>query len=1254
MSEKSTIYVSKRPGFDTSGKQLLQDLKTNLRITGLTEVRIFNRYEIRGIPDTDIDAAISVILSEPPLDEVFREDFPHGEGERILGIEFLPGQYDQRADSTAQCFQIFSLGERPEVATARFFLFKGDVSEKQFKAIRNYLVNPVDSRETHLGHSSLDEKSPAPPSEVLHLTDFTESSSRELEKLLLELNLSLGLEDLLLIQNHFRTKEKRPPTLTEIRMLDTYWSDHCRHTTFHTKLDPIRFDNGPYRETFSKAFSSFMETFHACSQNRNALPTLMDIATMSMRNMRREGKLEDMEVSGEINACSIIRTVRESDSHREWLIMFKNETHNHPTEIEPFGGAATCLGGAIRDPLSGRAYVYQAMRVTGCGNPGTPVEQTLAGKLPQRKITTEAAHGYSSYGNQIGLATGLVREIYHPGYTAKRMEVGAVIGAVPRENVIRMEPETGDRILLVGGRTGRDGIGGATGSSRGHTERSLTTAGAEVQKGNPPEERKIQRLFRNPEVIRMIKKCNDFGAGGVSVAVGELADGLDIFLDRIPLKYQGLNGTELALSESQERMAVVVAPEDVSRFIQHAAAENLDATEIARVTDSNRMRMYWRNKAIVDLDRVFLDSHGVTQKVPVRVLSPDPDKSPFQSPLIPEQKEVESTWIALLEDLNVCSQIGLVEQFDASIGAGSVHFPLGGRYQETPVDAMIARIPILEGETRFATAMSFGFDPRISSWSPFHGGVFAVIESLARLTAVGVDFRSVRLSLQEYFEKLGNTPSRWGKPLSALLGAHMALSEMALPAIGGKDSMSGSFNDLDVPPTLIAFSVGTLQADQAVSPEFKGPGNHVYLIPVALDQNHLPCFPTLRARFNAIYSGIQSGQVLSARAVGAGGLAEACTKMCLGNRVGFEFHSRDSEPMWFTPGYGAFILEVAPADCPAWLREAGGKRLGVTQVNEEILGPELHLPLERLRRHWKAPLESVFQTRSHPESPGITLPLHPHTNRVRPQTKTARPRVLIPVFPGTNCEYDTLEAVQKAGGHARTLVFTNRSSEEIAHSLEALSGEIDQSQILILPGGFSAGDEPEGSGKFIATIFRNPRIRESVNRLLNLRDGLILGICNGFQALIKLGLVPYGEIRDISPQSPTITYNCIGRHVSRMVWTRVLSTHSPWLSNCRPGDIHTVPVSHGEGRFVCSEELVRELSDSGQIATQYADPEGHSTMEYPYNPNGALFAVEGITSPDGRILGKMGHTERLGSCVATNIPGLKEPGLFEAGISYFS
>ncbi|HDP95451.1 MAG TPA: phosphoribosylformylglycinamidine synthase [Candidatus Aminicenantes bacterium] len=1253
MAETFRVFVSKRPGFDSAAEKLLRDLRHHLDILSLSKLRVFNRYEIRGIARSDLEMAIPIILSEPPLDDVFLDEIPVTGQERLLGVEYLPGQYDQRSDSTAQCFQILMRGERPEVATARFYRFSGTISDNEFQRIRKYMINPVDSREAQLHVSGLDSTLPQPDRDVPVLSELLCLEDGAAGDWIRDMALSLSVADLILIRDHFRDIG-RAPTLTELRMLDTYWSDHCRHTTFHTILDSVKIDPGPYSRVLLDAYNRFLSDFALIKPDRHR-HTLMDMATLSMRIMKKQGRLDDMEVSGEVNACSIIRSVRENGTERDWLILFKNETHNHPTEIEPFGGAATCLGGAIRDPLSGRAYVYQAMRVTGCGDPRTPIGETLPGKLPQRRITTEAAHGYSSYGNQIGLATGLVREIYHPGYVAKRMEVGAVIGAVPREHVLRRDAVPGDRILLVGGKTGRDGIGGATGSSKTHTEQSLTTAGAEVQKGNPPEERKLQRLFRNPRAIGMIRKCNDFGAGGVAVAVGELAAGIDVFLHRVPLKYQGLNATEVALSESQERMAVVVSAADTDAFVKAAESENLEATEIAVVTENNRLRMFWHDRIILNLERDFLDSHGAKQHARVRVTPPAINgKSDLLVPLVNADKGEKTAWLKLMADLNITSQQGLVEHFDASIGAASVHYPLGGAFQDTPADAMVAKIPLDHGQAATATAMTFGFDPHLSVRSPFHGAVYAVVEAVTRLAAVGVALCEIRFSLQEYFEKLGDDEARWGKPFSALLGAHTALMQLGVAAIGGKDSMSGSFNELDVPPTLIAFAVGTLDVEKAVSAEFKQANRRVYLVPLDTVSGDMPDFQRLRSRLDAVCRAIQAGEVTAARAIGMGGTAEGLAKMAFGNRIGLEIRPEIAADLLFRPAYGAMILEV-PADRETgWLREAGAQWIADTIKEEEIRHNAIVIPLEELLYPWKQTLEGVFPSRSCPaENLFKEIPLHAARTRRSACAKTAHPRAFVPVFPGTNCEYDTTAALEQAGALARAQVFRNRSPQEVEESITALCREIDQAQMLVLPGGFSAGDEPEGSGKFIATVFRNPRVHEAVERLLNQRDGLILGICNGFQALIKLGLLPYGKILDLSAQSPTITYNQIGRHVARMVRTRIVSTLSPWFSRCRAGDIHTVPVSHGEGRFIASAKQLHALTQAGQVATQYVDMEGKPTMNYPHNPNGSSLAVEGICSPDGRILGKMGHSERLGPWTARNIPGITEPALFSGGVAYF-
>ncbi len=1257
MGDIKRIYVGKKPGFDIAAQHLLKDLRDNLGIGGLKALRVLNRYDVAGLTEPDFRAAVPVVFSEPPLDFVWFEEMKPERDEKIIAVEYLPGQYDQRADSAAQCLQIISQQEKPLAAAARIFLLTGTLTDGELEKIKSYLINPVDSRPADLDKKrSLIEAVP-PPQDVAILEGFIQMDDGERRRLRESLGLAMNEADLAFCQHYFRDQEKRDPTITEIKMLDTYWSDHCRHTTFHTIIEEVQFDDGHFVQPIKEAFRKYLQDAQEVNGGTAPPLSLMNIATMSMKVLRQRGLLPDMEVSGEVNACSIIREVEVEGQKEEWLIMFKNETHNHPTEIEPFGGAATCLGGAIRDPLSGRAYVYQSMRVSGSGDPRQKIEDTIPGKLPQRKITTEAAHGFSSYGNQIGLATGLVTEIYDQGYLAKRLEVGAVIGAVPRRQVIRQEPRPGDLVLLLGGRTGRDGIGGATGSSKRHTAESLTTAAAEVQKGNPAEERKLQRLFRNPAVTCLIKKSNDFGAGGVSVAIGELADGLDIDLDAVPKKYEGLDGTELALSESQERMAVVIAPQDVETFKGLAAAENLECTVIARVTAEPRLQMKWRGQPIVDIGRQFLNSNGVRRKTRVRVAAPPAHDNYFGKTAGAVKNalpDLKAAWLTLLKDLNICSQQGLVERFDSTVGAGTVLLPFGGQYQLTPPEAMAAKIPVPSGSTGSATLMGFGFHPPISKWNPFHGALYAVIEAVTRIVAAGGEYGRVRCSLQEYFEKLANDPVKWGKPFAALLGAHHALTELGIAAIGGKDSMSGSFMDLNVPPTLIAFAVEVTAIERIVSPEFKRSGSIVVYLETGKDPFELPRFDLLKKNCDSVTGAIGRGQILAAHTVRAGGLAEAISRMCFGNHIGFRFGKTWPVEELFRPGYGSFLLEV---DRAADLKQLFGgveyEVLGETREEPSIRVNGISISLEEALESWQEPLESVFPTRSGQTAARPGLVTYNRRNPRKPAITAARPRVFITAFPGTNCETDTAAAFKRAGALTEIQVFRNLTSRDIRASLTALKNGIDRSQILVIPGGFSAGDEPEGSGKFIATVFRNPRLKEAVARLLERRDGLILGICNGFQALIKLGLLPSGEIRDTEDNSPTLTFNTLGRHVSRMVHTRVVSVLSPWFSLCELGEIHTIPISHGEGRFICAEEMIRQLLEQGCVATQYVDRQGQPSNDIAFNPNGSMYAVEGITSPDGRILGKMGHSERIGPHVAHNIPGPKEQKLFAAGVNYF-
>jgi len=1258
------IYVEKRRGFDIEAQHLLQDLKENLQIRGLKDLRMVNRYDISGITEEEYALAKDLVFSEPPVDLVYDEELPVDPEEKVFAVEYLPGQFDQRADSAAQCVQILTQKEQPLVQTARVIVLQGDLTSEDLDKIKNYCINPIESREASLEKPETLEMETVVPEDVAVLTGFTSMGREELQALLEDLGLAMNLEDLLFCQQYFRDTEKRDPTITEIRVLDTYWSDHCRHTTFMTAIEEVKIDEGRFTAPVKAAYEEYLASRRYCYGEEEAERKicLMDIALMGMKELKKRGKLADLDESDEINACSIIVEAEVDGRREEWLVMFKNETHNHPTEIEPFGGAATCLGGAIRDPLSGRVYVYQAMRVTGSGDPRARVEDTLQGKLPQRKITTGAAAGFSSYGNQIGLATGQVVEVYDPGFIAKRMEIGAVIGAAPRKNVVRKKPAAGDVILLVGGRTGRDGCGGATGSSKEHTVDSLFTCGAEVQKGNPPTERKIQRLFRDPRAATLIKKCNDFGAGGVSVAIGELADSLEIDLDAVPKKYEGLDGTELAISESQERMAVMVAPEDAETFCRLAREENLEATVVARVTSSGRLRMNWRGKTIVDLSRAFLNTSGVRRQASVRVLPPDEQSCYFQTlpeDVAAELPDLRKAWLANLRDLNVCSQKGLAERFDSTIGAGTILMPFGGKYQETPAEGMAATLPVLDGETRTATIMAFGYNPALAKWSPFHGAMFAVVEAVSKVVALGGDWRKIRLTLQEYFEKLGEDPARWGKPFSALLGAFYAQKELEIPAIGGKDSMSGTFMDLHVPPTLVAFAVTAVDAGKGgskiVSQEFKKAGSKVVLLPVPMDEEtQIPNFNQMKKNFTLVHQLISKGLVLASHTVGMGGIAAAVSKMAFGNRVGMVFSERLDPKDLFMPSYGSLILEMDESvDLEGEFAGVPYLLLGRTSGEEQITVRGTAISLREAGEEWHKPLEKIFPNSTETMQKAPPRIFFSGGIAARPRFQTARPRVFIPIFPGTNCEYDSARAFEKAGGLVETVVINNLTPADVEASIKAMEKKIKEAQIIMIPGGFSAGDEPEGSGKFIAAVFRNPRIKDAVTELLEKRDGLILGICNGFQALIKLGLLPYGEIRDITAKSPTLTFNTIGRHVSRLVRTRITSGLSPWFRHVKVGDIHTVAVSHGGGRFVAEEGLLQELALKGQIATQYVDLEGRPSYDFDFNPNGSYWAVEGITSPDGRILGKMGHSERTGPLVAINVPGEKDQRIFAAGVEYF-
>lgn len=1256
MSRVIRIFVEKKPGFDIEAGHIMADLRENLGMTAIEDLRYLNRYDISGLSQEEFQQARGTILSEPNVDQVYDEEFPAPEGYRVFAMEYLPGQYDQRADSAAQCVQLLTQGERPQVLTARVVAVKGNITDEQFEKIQSYLVNPVESRIASLDKpESLDMQAEVPP-DVARVKGFIGWNGEELKNYYGSMGFAMTLEDLAFCQEYFRDTERRDPTVTELRVIDTYWSDHCRHTTFLTRLEQVEIEKGALSGAIEEALKAYYDARDTVYGKDTSRPvSLMDMALVGMKLLRKEGKIPDLDVSEEINACSIQVPVTIDGETQQWLVQFKNETHNHPTEIEPFGGAATCLGGAIRDPLSGRAYVYQAMRVTGSGDPRTSFEDTMPGKLPSRKITTGAASGYSSYGNQIGLATGQVTELYDPGYMAKRMEIGAVIGASPKENVIRETPMPGDAIVLLGGRTGRDGCGGATGSSKAHTEQSIETCGAEVQKGNPPTERKIQRLFRDGEVAKLIKRCNDFGAGGVCVAIGELADGLTVDLDRVSKKYEGLDGTELAISESQERMAVVLDPKDVPAFLQAAHQENLEAQQVAEVTENPRLKMNWRGDLIVDLSREFLNTNGVTQRAKAKITAVDPAEdyrhlAPKALRDLPVGKAFEEN----LKRLEVCSQKGLSERFDSSIGAGTVLMPFSGKYQLTPEEAMVAKIPLLKGETDDATAMSYGYIPGISRWSPFHGAAYAVVESLSKLLAVGADPAAARLTFQEYFERLHDVPERWGKPAAALLGAFTAQVNMGNPAIGGKDSMSGSFEALDVPPTLVSFAVAMTKASKTVSACFRKAGSQAWMVPVPENpETHLPAWDKLKAVYAKIYEMMGKDQILSASVVREGGAAAAVCRMCFGNQMGFQFAGDPDQKTLFAPLSGSLVLELKDDSDTTGLETLGASVLGTVCGKSVILIGSERLSLAALTEAWEKPLEKVFPTRAETKAYFCQVPLYSERNQKAPAVQYAKPRVFIPAFPGTNCEVDTARAFERAGAKADVLIVKNLTPADIEETIEAMVKAIQNAQIIMLPGGFSGGDEPDGSGKFIATTFRNPRVAEAVSELLEKRDGLMLGICNGFQALIKLGLVPYGRITQIQENDPTLTFNTLGRHVSRMVYTRVTSVKSPWLMGAEAGQIHTVPVSHGEGRFVADAQTVARLMANGQIATQYVDLDGNPSMDIQWNPNGSVCAIEGITSPDGRILGKMGHSERQGENLYGNVPGEKDQQLFASGVRYF-
>lgn len=1248
------IFVEKREAFAVKAKELREEIVNYLGIQTITGVRVLIRYDIENVSDAVYQEALATIFSEPPMDDVYEESFETAEGDLVFTVEYLPGQFDQRADSAEQCVKLLSEEEEPVIRSATTYVVSGSLTEEEKAAVKSLCINPVDSRENNNPKPETLVTVFEQPEDVKVFEGFMDMPEAELKELYSSLNLAMTFKDFLHIQNYFKNEEKRDPSVTEIRVLDTYWSDHCRHTTFQTELKDVEFTKGDYNEPIENTYRQYLADREEVYAGRSdKYVCLMDLALMAMKKLRKEGKLQDMEVSEEINACSIVVPVVIDGQEEEWLVNFKNETHNHPTEIEPFGGAATCLGGAIRDPLSGRTYVYQAMRVTGAADPTRPMSETMHGKLPQRQIVTDAAHGYSSYGNQIGLATGYVKELYHPNYAAKRMEIGAVMAAAPRKNVIRETSDPGDVIILMGGRTGRDGIGGATGSSKVHTEESIEVCGAEVQKGNPPTERKLQRLFRRPEVSRLIKKCNDFGAGGVAVAIGELAAGLEIDLDKVPKKYAGLDGTEIAISESQERMAVVVDKKDVDQMMDYVAEENLEAVPVAVVTESPRLVMHWRGRTIVDISRAFLDTNGAHQEAAVTVEIPAKEGNLFERKEIGDVKE---QWLKLLSSLNVCSQKGLVEMFDASIGAGSTYMPYGGRYQLTETQAMIAKLPVLKGKCDAVTMMSYGFDPYLSSWSPYHGAVYAVLDSVAKIVANGGDFRKIRFTFQEYFKRMTEDRTRWGAPFCALLGAYSAQMGFGLPSIGGKDSMSGTFNDethgeINVPPTLVSFAVDVSDKQHVVTPEFKKAGSKIVVLKIARDAYDLPVYSQVMDSYKKLYKDMEAGNVISAYAVEAGGIAEAVSKMAFGNKLGVKIeHSVDPRD-FFVPAWGDMVCEVPDG------------KLGSLGITYTVIGEvtdkaafeygSVSISMDEALNAWTKTLEDVFPTESKVDQKPVRTELY-NTDKVYVcKHKVAQPTVFIPVFPGTNCEYDSTKAFERAGANVITKIFRNRDAADIRDSVEVYRKAIAQSQIVMFPGGFSGGDEPDGSAKFFATTFRNAVLKEELEKLVNERDGLILGVCNGFQALIKLGLLPEGRITELKKDSPTLAMNTIGRHISKMVNLKVVSNKSPWLREAELGGIYVNPISHGEGRFVASEEWLDKLYANGQVATQYADAEGNPTMDEMWNPNGSAMAIEGITSEDGRIYGKMGHSERIGDGVFMNIYGDKDIKIFESGVKYF-
>ncbi len=1237
------ILVEKMEGFNVEATALLNDLRHTLGIDALEKVRIINCYDVEGLDVSDLEKVKATILSEPNVDKVYEDEINDFDRKLAFRVAFLPGQYDQRADSALQCIEIVTLKERPVMSASKIFSLEGNLDSDAMTQIKKYLINPVESHEVPLDPPETLEMRFHTPEAVGIIEGFIDFAQEELETFRTDMGFAMSAADLAFVRSYFKDEEKRNPTVTELKVIDTYWSDHCRHTTFMTEITDVEFEDGPFAESMKSAYEHYIHLRDFVYPLKDRSLSLMDLATINMKSLRKSGGLKDLDVSEEINACSIEIEVDVNDKVEPWLLMFKNETHNHPTEIEPFGGAATCLGGAIRDPLSGRSYVYQSMRVTGASDPTQPIHTTIEGKLPQKVITQKAAAGFSAYGNQIGLATGHVSEIYDDGFLAKRMEVGAVIGAAPKENVIRETPVPGDVIILVGGATGRDGVGGATGSSKAHDEDSLLECGAEVQKGNAPVERKIQRLFRDGNVTRLIKRCNDFGAGGVSVAIGELADSLEVNLDVVPRKYEGLDGTELAISESQERMAVVVAPEDADRFIEMCGIENLDATVVAKVTDSGRLIMKWKGQSVINLSRAFLDTNGVRGQMNIKVKTPD------QTGFFDKTENRE--WLEVLSDLNVCSQKGLVERFDNTIGSGTILMPFGGVSESTPTQTMVAKIPVLGAETSTVSMMSYGYDPEIGKWSPFHGGFYAVVDSVAKLVATGADYKKIRLSLQEYFEKLGQSPEKWGKPFAALLGASLAQSSFGTAAIGGKDSMSGTFKDIHVPPTLISFAVATGKAEQIISPELKKMDSLIYAWQAKRDDNQLVDFDTLLRGYSFIKKGIDSGEILSAYAIGKGGIAVALTKMAFGNGIGVELEPLDKKIL-FEEAYGSIVFEVDSKHQNNYSNVEALLKVGKTTQNPVLSHKDIKIVISEAKAVWEQPLNQVFPTVFEEKGPAKRHTYN-ERNTHRPSIKTIKPKILIPIFPGTNCEYDTQIAFNKAGGDAETFVFRNRNTADINESIEMLVKMIRNAQILALPGGFSAGDEPEGSGKFIASVLRNPRVAEAVMELVGNRDGLMIGICNGFQALVKLGLLPYGEIKALDQDAPTLTFNKIGRHVARMGRVRVASVMSPWMADANVDEIYQTAFSHGEGRFYANAETIDLMAKNGQIATQYVDLSGNTTYDGAFNLNGSVDAIEGITSPDGRILGKMGHVERIGKNLYKNIYGEKDFKIIRAGVRYF-